>query len=108
MLLLSIGTGQTSTSYSYDEAKDWGLAKWIKPALDMMMDGVADTVDYQLRQIFDAAAVPQQYLRINGEMPTEIDPGLDCVEPANLKALRNFADQLFATYQQDILSFLKM
>ncbi len=39
ILLLSIGTGDAKASYSYDEAKDWGLASWAKPALDMMMSG---------------------------------------------------------------------
>ena len=107
ILLLSIGTGQTKNSFAYDEAKDWGLAKWIKPALDIMMDGVADTVDYQLGQIFDAADVPDQYLRINGELPANIDPAMDCVEPNNLKALKAFADKLFEDNQQAILSFLK-
>ena len=107
ILLLSIGTGLTYNSYSYDEVKGWGLAKWIKPALDIMMDGVSDTVDYQLKQIFDAADASEQYLRINGELPLEVDPSLDCVEPANLKALKSFADKLFAENQQAILSFLK-
>lgn len=107
ILLLSIGTGFSNASYSYDEAKDWGLAKWIKPALDIMMDGVSDTVDYQLKQIFDAANVADQYLRINGELPADVDPNLDCVEPANLKALKGFADKLFEDNQQAILSFLK-
>jgi patatin-like phospholipase/acyl hydrolase len=107
ILLLSLGTGFTNSSYSYDEAKDWGLAKWIKPALDFMMDGVSDTVDYQLKQIFDAADVPEQYLRINDVLPDNIDPALDCVEPANLKALKNFADQLFEQHKQTILTFLK-
>ena len=107
MLILSIGTGFTNTSYSYDEAKDWGLARWIKPVLDFMMDGVSDTVNYQLRQIFEAADVPEQYLRINGALPADIDPGHDCVEPKNLLALKSFADNLFEENQQAILSFLK-
>ena len=107
MLLLSIGTGRTTTSYSHDEAKDWGLAKWVKPALDIMMDGVSDTVDYQLSQIFDAAQASSQYLRINGELPDSVDPSIDCVEPGNLKALKEFGDQLYEENQQAILSFLK-
>lgn len=107
MLLLSIGTGHSKESYSYDEVKDWGLAKWIKPALDMMMSGVSDTVDYQLGQIFEAANASEQYLRINGELPADANPRLDCVEPANLQALKKFGDELFEKNQQAILSFIK-
>jgi hypothetical protein len=29
------------------------------------MTGVAETVDYQMKQIYDAIESPQQYLRIN-------------------------------------------
>ncbi len=108
ILLLSLGTGFAKVSYSYDEAKDWGLAAWAKPAIDMMMDGVADTVDYQLRQIFEAAGAGKQYLRINGELPRDIDPNMDCVDPQNLQALKRFGDELYHENQKEILSFLKM
>lgn len=108
ILLLSIGTGDAKVSYSYDEAKDWGLASWAKPALDMMMSGVSDTVDYQLKQIFEAAGAAKQYLRINGELPENIDPNMDCTDLENLKALKKFGDSLYNENQQAILSFLKM
>jgi patatin-like phospholipase/acyl hydrolase len=108
ILLLSLGTGFANISYSYDEAKDWGLAAWAKPALDMMMAGVSDTVDYQLRQIFEAAGASKQYLRINSELPPDINPNMDCVEPENLKALKRFGDKLYQENQKEILTFLKM
>ena len=108
ILLLSIGTGDANASYSYDEAKDWGLASWAKPALDMMMSGVSDTVDYQLKQIFEASGAAKQYLRINGELPGNIDPNMDCTDLENLKALKNFGDKLYDEHQQAILGFLKM
>jgi patatin-like phospholipase/acyl hydrolase len=108
MLLLSIGTGYANASYSYDEAKDWGLAGWTKPALDMMMSGVSDTVDYQLSQIFEAAGAGKQYLRINGELPANVDPNMDATDLDNLKNLKKFGDTLYAENQQKILGFLKM
>ena len=48
--LLSIGTG---TSLMRIERKnlDWGQAQWIKPLLNIMMDGVMGVADYQCRQI---------------------------------------------------------
>jgi patatin-like phospholipase/acyl hydrolase len=108
ILLLSVGTGYAKISYSYDESKDWGLAAWAKPALDMMMAGVSDTVDYQLRQIFEAAGASKQYLRINGELPPGIDPNMDCVDPENLNALKGFGNNLYERHKQAILGFLKM
>ena len=107
ILLLSIGTGHAKTSYSYDEAKDWGLTKWAKPSMDIMMSGVSETVDYQLKQIFEVSGVASQYLRLNGELPSDIDPSMDCVDPANLNLLKRFADTLYEDNQKLILSFLK-
>jgi hypothetical protein len=50
-MILSLGTGGQTKSIPYDEAKDWGLAKWAKPILDTIFDGVSDTVDYQLKHL---------------------------------------------------------
>jgi len=69
MLLLSISTGNIKTEYSYEKAKDWGKIGWIRPSLDIMMSGVSETVDYQLREVFEAVNKGEQYLRI--------DPALD-------------------------------
>lgn len=107
IMLLSLGTGYAKASYSYDQAKDWGLAAWAKPALDMMMTGVAETVDYQLQQLFAAAGQPEQYLRIDGELPPDVDPNMDCVEPENLKALQRFGNYLYEENKEAILAFLK-
>jgi len=48
MAILSIGTGGSDKSFEYKKAKDWGALQWIQPIIDIMMSGVADTVDYQL------------------------------------------------------------
>ena len=51
MMILSLGTGGTDKSFEYRKAKDWGAVQWIVPIIDIMMSGVAETVDYQLKQI---------------------------------------------------------
>lgn len=88
MLILSIGTGVVEKPYPYDLAKDWGALEWIKPALDIMMSGVSETVDYQLKQIYDAVNRPNQYLRITPQLG-EASPELDDVSPENLIRLRD-------------------
>ncbi len=42
--ILSIGTGYSKKKYDYFKVKEWGLIEWIKPMIDMMMDGVSDTL----------------------------------------------------------------
>ena len=66
MAILSLGTGYKKKPYNYRRAKDWGQLGWARPVIDIMMSGVSETVDYQLKQIFDAVGKPKQYLRING------------------------------------------
>jgi patatin-like phospholipase/acyl hydrolase len=87
MVILSLGTGATQESYPYKSAKNWGRVQWIQPVLDIMMSGVAETVDYQLRQIYDAVQRPKQYLRIEPNLG-DASPHMDDASPGNLNNLR--------------------
>jgi patatin-like phospholipase/acyl hydrolase len=108
MLILSLGTGNVDNPYPYKKAKDWGVAGWIKPLIDIMMSGVSETVDYQLHQIFDSVNCSDQYLRINPglglaspEMDNATEENLTALEEAgaecasdNYNKLTEFAQQL--------------
>jgi len=85
MLLLSLGTGKAERSYEYDDAKDWGPLGWARPVLDIMMTGVAETVHYQLEQIFDAAQNADNYTRIDPRLDRAL--GLDDADDASIDAL---------------------
>src|ERR671911_1175061 len=50
-LVLSLGTGEPTREMPYEEVKGWGLALWAQPILNVVFDGVADTVDYQLKEL---------------------------------------------------------
>ncbi|WP_026999452.1 patatin-like phospholipase family protein [Eisenibacter elegans] len=86
MLILSLGTGNNSTSYEYQKIRNWGIAEWIQPLIDMMMNGVSQTVDYQLRQMYDAVGTPHQYIRID-PIFGDAKPSMDDASEQNLKAL---------------------
>lgn len=87
MAVLSIGTGNQDESYQYKKAKNWGAVQWIVPIIDIMMSGVAETVDYQLKQIYDAVSKPNQYLRISPDLGNA-SPKMDNASMENLKALK--------------------
>jgi patatin-like phospholipase/acyl hydrolase len=87
MFMLSIGTGSVKKSYDYDKATGWGSLGWIQPILDIMMSGASDTVDFQLKQIFDAIDKSENYIRINPEMG-EADTEMDNASEKNLMALK--------------------
>jgi hypothetical protein len=73
-----------------------------------MMSGVSETVDYQLDQIFKSVNAPGQYLRINGQMPENVNPEMDNVDEKNLMALKEFGNDLYFRYENQIKDFLEI
>ncbi len=89
ILLVSVGTGQATERLSYDQAKGWGVARWARPVLDVVFDGVAETVEYQLRQCLPGE---NQYFRFQSPLD-DAEDAMDDVSPSNL-------ERLFATGQK--------
>ncbi len=107
MAILSIGTGYEKKAYNYKQAKDWGLVGWIKPLISIMMSGVSEVVDYQLRQIFSAVKAPEQYLRINTEFPINVNSDMDDASQENLNALQELGDETAQKFDKQIDEFVK-
>lgn len=61
--LLSIGTG-VSLQYIAGQDHDWGDAQWIKPILNVMMDGSVGVADFECRQLLG-----NRYCRIDPIFP---------------------------------------
>ena len=87
MALLSLGTGELTRPILYEDAKGWGLAKWAQPVLNVVFDGVSDTVDYQVQSIIGQAAVGQRYLRIQIAL-YEGNDDMDDAGATNMKILK--------------------
>lgn len=87
MLIFSLGTGGTDKSYRYEKVKNFGIVQWIKPLIDIMMKGVAQTVDYQLEQIYDAVHRSSQYIRIDPSL-AGAKSDMDDASESNLNDLR--------------------
>ena len=104
MMILSLGAGTVKRRYEYELAKDWGLLEWARPVLDIMMTGVSETVDYQLRQIFDAVGRPEQYLRIDPKLDGA-SPSLDNVDLKNLRALRKVGNAAARQHKAELNRF---
>ncbi len=87
--LVSLGTGQLTKPIRYEDAKDWGLIAWVRPIIDVVFDGVADAVDYQLLQVLDDGA----YHRFQVVLERASD-ALDDASPRNIALLENQAREL--------------
>lgn len=86
MIIVSIGTGSTSKPYQYNDAKDWGMIEWIQPIIDIMMSGNSETVNYQLRKIWETTGTPENYIRLEPSL-YEANNEMDDASVKNLNAL---------------------
>ena len=108
MAILSLGTGYEKQAYNYNQAKDWGMLGWIKPLISIMMSGVSEVVDYQLRQIYSAVKAPGQYLRINTEFPINVNSDMDDASQGNLNALKELGTETAQIFDNQLDEFVKL
>jgi patatin-like phospholipase/acyl hydrolase len=101
-LVLSLGTGQLTRPIRYDEAKNWGLAMWAQPILNVVFDGVSDTVDYQLQQVLPLGKDgSRRYYRFQVTLEMGSDD-MDDTSQANLFALKTLAKREISRNNADI------
>ncbi len=95
-VLASLGTGSHTRAYEFDDVRSWGLIGWARPVLEMVFDGVADTVDFEL-----ATLAGPRYVRLQVELRYASD-SLDDASEGNLGRLRGDAERLIAERTADI------
>lgn len=101
VVMLSLGTGELTRPIFHEEAKDWGLAKWAQPVLNVVFDGVSDTVDYQVANILKSLSGESSYLR----MQTQLHEGNDDMDDAgstNLRVLKLLAKELIRQHDEEL------
>lgn len=88
MMIVSLGTGTEMKSYPINKYKNVGKLAWIGPIIDILLSANAETVDYQLNQMFMTLGKRnrQNYYRINPSLKTA-SPEMDNVKKKNLEAL---------------------
>jgi predicted acylesterase/phospholipase RssA len=95
-LLVSLGCGEHTRVLPFETVKDWGRLEWVRPALDVVFDGTADAVDFQLQALMGA-----DYIRFQTPLD-EASDDLDAATPENLAALRREAERLIAARDDEI------
>ncbi|KUJ52095.1 patatin-like phospholipase family protein [Chryseobacterium sp. JAH] len=88
MIIVSIGTGIESKSYSFKKLQKAGKLGWVSPIIDILMSANAETVDYQLCQMFQTLGQRNQknYYRINPSLKNA-SPAMDNVRRSNIENL---------------------
>jgi patatin-like phospholipase/acyl hydrolase len=95
-LMLSLGTGSSTRAYDIDKARSWGQLEWARPVLDVVFDGVADTIDFEAGRLMG-----DRYIRLQTSLDRASDD-LDDASEENLAALRDEAEDLIATSDAEL------
>jgi len=102
VVVVSIGTGlppQTPGSgpipIEAGKVGDFGLVKWARPILEVVLDGVPKAVEYQMRVIQQANPDTLGYYRLQSNLPTA-SHALDDASPENCAKLIADANSLIA------------
>ncbi|HEV2062203.1 MAG TPA: CBASS cGAMP-activated phospholipase [Solirubrobacteraceae bacterium] len=83
--VVSLGTGEQTRPIPHERAAAWGLVEWVRPLVDVVFDGVADAVDYQLRHV----CADGEYVRLQ----TVLDRASDDLDDAGERNLRLLTEQ---------------
>ncbi len=97
VVLVSLGTGQLTRPFPYDDVRDWGLVEWARPLIDVVFDGASDVVDYQLTQMLGE----ERFFRFQTELTSASDD-LDDASRENLRALRLTGERLISERERDL------
>lgn len=101
IVLVSLGTGEDRHPIPFSKARNWGLIEWARPLFKVLLGGLSDSVDYQLREL-----MPSGYTRITKDFDGGIaDAALQVIDdasPKNLRALERFARSIVEERQNEI------
>jgi patatin-like phospholipase/acyl hydrolase len=102
MFIVSLGTGSENRSYNYNSAKNWGAMGWIKPSIDIMMSGAAETTNYHLLKMFSANGNEANYCRIQPSDLRNADPEMDNASKQNIQALIELGIKTAQDYSDEL------
>jgi uncharacterized protein len=101
ILLLSLGTGEYTRPLPYVKIKHWGI-RWAQPILDVVFDGVSDTVDYQLQQLLPPSQTgADRYYRFQVRLERDNDQ-MDTTNPGQIHLYKLLGEQLIGENDQRI------
>jgi patatin-like phospholipase/acyl hydrolase len=98
LLVVSLGTGRPTHQHAIDveEAKGWGRLGWARPVIDVIFDGVSDTVEFELGRLGGV-----DYVRLQTPL-RHAREALDDAGADNLAGLRRDADALVADHAAEL------
>ncbi len=96
-LVVSLGTGSHTRRLPFEDVRGWGQLEWARPLIDVVFDGGAQTVDFELGELLG----PERYVRFQTRL-TEASDDLDDASDRNLEALRREGSRLVEERATDL------
>lgn len=92
ILVVSLGTGNENKTVSYDDARNWGLAGWAPHLIDVIFDGVSDTVEFELNEMLNTSG-RHDHFRFQTDIRGE-QQEMDNTDGENLHSLQMLGEKL--------------
>ncbi len=89
-LMVSLGTGRLTKPLPWSRARHWGLIGWGLHIIDVVFDGITESVDYELSQVLG-----KEYHRLQVTLTKEEEP-MDKATARNVDELIELAEVLVA------------
>jgi hypothetical protein len=89
-LVVSLGTGDMTRRFPYEDAEGWGVRGWLERILDIVFDGTSSAIDHQMRLLLPELEGHSRYFRFQCPL-THASDEMDLATKDNIKALRDQA-----------------
>lgn len=83
--VISIGTGETTNSYKFEQVVEWGLSEWAIPLFSLILNGQAGADNLVAQQILGITNA-KGYLRLQLKL-TGTNNAIDDARPENIQRL---------------------
>ncbi|MCC5615446.1 patatin-like phospholipase family protein [Nostoc sp. CHAB 5836] len=103
ILLVSLGTGSLTSVYKYNDVKNWGQLQWVKPLLNIVLDGGSEVVAGELEHLFESTdkEIRGSYYRFQTFLTGDLED-IDNVKSENIRQLQTIAHRLITEKSQQI------
>jgi hypothetical protein len=101
-VVLSVGTGLCKTNIRPKSALGWGKIGWVSPLIDIMLDGVPDLTDQQMKDLMPDG----QYLHLESAISADLS-ALDNWNSANLGRLEAIGKKVIDSQKRSLLAILQ-
>ena len=102
MMVVSLGTGETTKACMYNDMKNAGSIKWINPLISTMMDGASTLADYQIKHLFGLDK-QKLYYRLQPTIPV-LNSRMDNNSLENMHMLPLLGEKAVCDFEEELQS----